>query len=170
MNVGGIIKTVLPWIGAAATGNYGALATMAFSEISKHTGASVSNPEEAEAAVLGATPEQIIALKQSDNDFKAKMQQMGFAHSEDLEKISADDRANARARQISLKDRIPAVLAIGITIGFFGLLIEMMRVAPPEGTKDLLNIMLGSLGTAWVSVVSYYFGSSAAHDALTSGK
>ena len=37
----------------------------------------------------------------------------------------------------------------------------MMYQAPPEGSRDVLNIMLGSLGTGWVTMLAYYFGSSA---------
>ena len=167
MNFGSFLAKVVPWIGAAATGNVPALISMAAETVSKAVGKPVAaNADAISAAVAGATPEQIIALKQADNELAQKMQAMGFEHEEDLIKIANDDRANARARQMTLKDRIPAILAIGITIGFFGLLASMMKIAPPAATKDLLNIMLGALGTAWVQVTSYYFGSSAAHDAM----
>ena len=167
----GFLTKVLPWISAAATCNVPALVGLASSTIGSALGKPVASTTDAIAeAVAGATPEQMIALKNAESDFSAKMQAMGFTHQEDLEKIAADDRANARARQISLRDRIPAILAIGITVGFFGLLGTMMKISPPAGTKDLLNIMIGALGASWASVVSYYFGSSAAHDAMTNSK
>lgn len=171
MNFGSFLTNVVPWIGAAATGNVPALISMAAETVSKAVGKPVaSNLDAISAAVSGATPEQLIALKQADNDFAAKMQAMGFEHEEDLIKIANDDRANARARQMTLKDRIPAILAIGITTGFFGLLATMMHIAPPPATKELMNVMLGALGTAWIQVTSYYFGSSAAHDAMVTSK
>lgn len=53
---------------------------------------------------------------------------------------------------------------LNVTCGFFGLLFSLLRWAPPKQNEALLNITLGSLGTAWVAIVSYYFGSSAGSD------
>ena len=71
------------------------------------------------------------------------------------------DRASARDRQISLKDHIPEILALTITVGFFGLLIMMMvDDGISAAYKDVMNVMIGSLGTAWLNVIGYYFGGS----------
>jgi hypothetical protein len=79
------------------------------------------------------------------------------------------EMASARDRevQISTSDKAPLinkvalpVLAVFITFGFFGILAYMLLYNVPVPNKDVLNIMLGSLGTAWLSVVMYYFGSS----------
>ena len=48
-----------------------------------------------------------------------------------------------------------------VTAGFFGMLATLAFQDLPTTNKDMLNVMLGSLGAAWVAVVSYYFGSSA---------
>ncbi len=56
------------------------------------------------------------------------------------------------------------LLAISVTAGFFGLLTYMVKFDVPAANKDILNIMLGSLGTAWVSIVGFYFGSSKGSD------
>jgi hypothetical protein len=168
VNAAGFIKQALPWIGAAASGNIPALVSLAASTVAKVTGGKVeASTDSISAAIAGATPEQLLALKTADNELAEKMQQMGFAHIEDLEKIAADDRASARAREITLKDRIPALLAIGITLGFFGLLALMIFHSMPQPSEKIIDIMVGSLGAAWLSVVTYYFGSSAAHDAMT---
>ncbi|MHB8410215.1 MAG: hypothetical protein ACYDHY_19450 [Acidiferrobacterales bacterium] len=52
------------------------------------------------------------------------------------------------------------LLSIAVTLGFFGLLAYMVKFDVPAANKDILNIMLGSLGTAWISIVAFYFGSS----------
>lgn len=109
------------------------------------------------AAVRGATPDDLLKLKAADNDFRLKIAALGV----DLERIAADDRNSARQREAAIKDWIPGTLAIGVTVGFFGLLTFIMFKAPPAESKDLLNIMLGALGAAWASIVAYYFGSSA---------
>jgi hypothetical protein len=65
--------------------------------------------------------------------------------------------------QIATKSWIPGALALGITLGFFGILIYMMAYSVTPSNE--LLVMLGSLGTAWTGVVGYYFGSSAGSQA-----
>jgi|SRR6478609_6268037 len=71
-----------------------------------------------------------------------------------------NDVANARARQVSVKDGMPSILATVVTAGFFIILVMIMRGMVAPGAENIVNIMLGSLGTAWISVMTYYFGSS----------
>lgn len=78
-----------------------------------------------------------------------------------LAELEAADRASARTRETAVKDRTPAVLAYSITGGFFGVLSGMMFIEIPLTAKDVLYVMVGSLGTAWTGVIAYYFGSSA---------
>lgn len=58
------------------------------------------------------------------------------------------------------KDWTPRVLALGITLGFFLMLGILGFKEIPTGSKDMFNVMVGSLGTAWSGAVGYYFGSS----------
>jgi hypothetical protein len=61
--------------------------------------------------------------------------------------------------QSTTKSWIPGTLAIGVTVGFFGILYALMS-GRAEKSNELM-IMLGSLGTAWTGIVTFYFGSSA---------
>lgn len=122
-----------------------------------------ASPEAVDAMLADAVmrPEQIVQIRQAELDFKRSMAELQIKSEADLERILADDRNSARNREIQLRDRMPGILAIGVTLGFFGILAwTMVRPVPPE-SRDLLNVMLGALGTAWISVISYYFGSSA---------
>lgn len=74
----------------------------------------------------------------------------------ELYKLDVIDRDSAR--KLALNDSTPRVLAYLITFGFFGMLLVINFL--PEANQSILNIMIGSLGTAWVSIVNYYFGSS----------
>lgn len=65
-----------------------------------------------------------------------------------------------RYREVQVKDRVPAVLATLITIGFFGVLSFMMTNEVPKEGRDALLVMLGALGTSFSGVIAYYFGST----------
>ena len=113
--------------------------------------------EQAATAVVGATADQLIALRNADHDFAEKMKQLEI----DAAKLTYDDKANARAREAAIKDHTPAILALGLTVGFFGLLSVMLFHAVPDGSSTLLNVMLGSLGSSFGMMVAYYYGASA---------
>jgi hypothetical protein len=101
------------------------------------------------------TSDQIAALQLAETNLKAKAQELGL----DFEQLAVQDRKSARDMQIGTKSWIPPILAIGITIGFFGIMYGMM--AGRVTSSDALMLLLGSLGTAWTGVISFYFGSSA---------
>jgi hypothetical protein len=111
-------------------------------------------------ALAGATPEHMLALKKADQDFAVKMQELGFAQVKDLESIAAGDRDSARKREMEVKDHTPRNLAYAITVGFFSVLMFLMFADLPDKSKDVLYIMLGTLGTSWTACISYYFGST----------
>ena len=156
-----IVSSVAPTIGTALGGPLGGVAGLALAKVLGVPESGPNDDSALAAAVQGATPDQLLALKKADQDFAIKMQELGFKDLEALEAIAAGDRASARDREIKTGDWTPRALAIGITLGFFGLLVFLLKKEPPAGSRDILNIMLGSLGSAWIGVVSYYFGSSA---------
>ena len=137
-----------------ATALGGPLAGLAVTAISKALGIDEKDVQSTiESGKLSA--EQLASLKQAEMDLQAKAQELGL----DFEKLATDDRKSARDMQTTTKSIIPAIMAIGVTIGFFGILIGLMT---DNVTKsDALLLMLGSLGTAWTAIVSFYFGSSA---------
>ena len=151
-----LVRTVAPTIASAVGGPLAGMATRAISEalLGKHDG---SEQELAEAAAK-ATPEQLLALKQAENDFAIKMRELDI----DLERIANEDRDSARNREVATKDWTPRILAGLITVGYFGALFYMLRNGLPQhGGSEAMLVMLGTLGTAWGGVVAYYFGSSA---------
>lgn len=103
------------------------------------------------------TAEQVAALRQAELDLQLKLKQLDI----DVEKLASDDRANARAMQVSTRSWVPAALAVTLTVGFFGILIGLMTGDLKLWDNSGLQMLLGSLGTSWGMVVSFYFGSSA---------
>lgn len=163
----GLVKSIAPTIGTALGGPLGGIAGLALTKALGLGEDSAKDETTLAAAIQGASPDQLLTLKKADQDFAQQMQKLGFENLEALEAIAAGDRANARDREVKTKDWTPKALALAITLGFFGLLYYLLRHEPPQGSRDILNIMLGSLGSAWIGVVTYYFGSSAGSDRKT---
>lgn len=95
------------------------------------------------------------------------MAQLGYKNITDLEQIAANDRDSARKREMVVQDKTPRNLAYFLTAGFFGLLGALFFGTPPESAMSTLQIMTGSLGTAWITMIAYYYGTSAAHDQVS---
>ena len=169
MNLTDILSKAAPWLAAAAAAAGPAgLAGMAIKTVAEVLGASTDNAADLAAAVAGATPEQLKALKLAELDFKVRMQELGFKQITDLEGIAAADRASAREREAKTGDTLtPRTLALLVTLGFFGVLAWLLAYGKPDDGGDALLVMLGSLGAAWTAIVAYYFGSSAGSAAKT---
>jgi hypothetical protein len=137
-----------------ATALGGPLAGMAVAAVSKAIGVS---PEEVQNVISAGKLDanQVAAIQQAELELKKQAQQMNL----DFAKLANDDRKSARDMQSVTKSFIPPVLALLVTLGFFGILIGLMTKA--FATSDALMLMLGSLGTAWTGIIAFYFGSSA---------
>ena len=145
------LKSIAPTIFTAIGGPLGGLA---YEAVSKVMGVSQDDAKTMlESGKLSA--DQIASIQQAEIALKAKAQELGL----DFEKLAVEDRASARQMQSATHSWIPPFLAVGITVGFFGILYALMT---DKVTKsDELMIMLGSLSTAWTGVIAFYFGSSA---------
>jgi hypothetical protein len=137
-----------------ATALGGPLAGLAVTAISKALGIDEKDVQSTiESGKLSA--EQLASIKQAELQLQTQAQQLGL----DFEKIAVDDRKSARDLQASTKSIVPPVLAMIVTVGFFGILFALMMGYAQK--SDELMIMLGSLGTAWTGIIGFYFGSSA---------
>lgn len=58
------------------------------------------------------------------------------------------------------KDIYQYVLGALVVIGFFALLIILIKKEVPAPNKDLLNLVVGALIGSFATVVGYFFGSS----------
>lgn len=155
---GHVLATVAPTIATAIGGPF---AGMAVSALQKALGLNpADSPAASQAAIeqtmLTATPEQILAIKQAENAFTIRLDELGITK----QQLVLQDVANARDREIKVKDNTPKVLAYLTTAGFFTALIGTFLVDIPDGSKAIIFSMIGSLGTVWISQQGYYFGSS----------
>ena len=149
------LKTIAPTI---ATALGGPLAGLAIEAVSKAIGI---DPKDVQSTISEGklSADQIMLLKQAEIDMAARAQEMGL----DFAKLNVEDRKSAREMQAETHSYIPAILAVSVTIGFFGILIGMMTET--FKASDALMLMLGSLGTAWTGIIAFYFGSSAGSQA-----
>ena len=106
----GLIKIVAPWIGTALGGPLGGMAVEAAANA---LGVSDKTADAVKAAISGATPEQLQALKKADQDFALQMQALDFKNIADLEALAAADRKDARDLQRTTRSIMRAVPACG---------------------------------------------------------
>jgi hypothetical protein len=161
VNWKGLLGSIAPTF---ATALGGPVAGMAVKALSKTLlGHEEGSEADIELAMAEASPDTLLKIKEADNAFKLEMQRANI----DLEKIAADDRANARTREIATKDNAPKILATVIVIGFFATLYTIAFISLPEGAQQPVNILLGALTAMLTQVGNYYFGSSAGSKAKT---
>ena len=157
-----IVGAVAPGLATALGGPLAGVAAAALSDalLGRPDG---SEADLAQAVTLGGA-DALGKLKAAEQAFQVRMRELDI----DLERIHQADRDGARNREAASGDTwTPRLLAIGITVGFFGVLSWLLAQGKPEAGGDALLVMLGALGGAWASVVAYYFGSSAGSAAKT---
>jgi hypothetical protein len=163
----GLVKKAFPWINAAAALG-GPLGVMAANAVGKAVGVTnvEASPAGLAAAIAGATPEQLLQLKQAEADTQARLQQMGFSHVEELERLAVEDRESARNLQVATKSWIVPALALAAVISFsiavFAVLRGWARVE-----AAFAGALVGYLAANCQTVFSYYFGSSSGSDRKT---
>ncbi len=176
-----LLKKVLPWIGAAATGNVPMLIGMAAKVVSGVIGQDVAPTAEAVAqAVMGANPEQVASLKHADEEFRLRANALGFQHAEEMERLSvrqfeasAADTADARAKHAGDKNVFRlglaiiatfAIVLVGSMFGAYAMLtggISIKDVGIVAAVFGFIGTVVGYAAANAQQVVSFFFGSSA---------
>ncbi|MDR6447705.1 hypothetical protein J2794_003821 [Paraburkholderia terricola] len=173
-----VLKTVAPWLVTALTGGVPGIAAMAASAIAGKLGLTDGSVDAVRAALTGQqmTPEQLLALRQADDDFALKMRQAGFTHAENMagiqvqaDRIAADDRASARNFAAAEHDHTARNLAYMYTVALFAVIgLEFMLAARQirldDGVMRALDTLFGILIAMVLGSKEYFFGSSSRAD------
>lgn len=122
------------------------------------------------AAITGATPEQLAAMRKADQDYAARMAEAGFKDTETLAALSVQDRVSARDLQVSTKSYMPPVLGCAIIAGSLAAagMILFGKVSYASTTEaTMVGTVMGYLFSEAKAVLSFYFGSSSSSDRKT---
>ncbi len=160
-----IVGAVAPSIATAIGGPLGGMAMKVVAEVLGLP--ADSSEKDVSKAMAAATPDQLLALKQADQDFAVRMRELDI----DLEKIAASDRDSARRREAQVRDWMPRVLAFVVVAGFMAT-VFLVLLGYVEGMKDPLmattvGTLIGFVSAKAEQVIAYYFGSSSSSQQKT---
>lgn len=161
-----ILSKIAPELEAGLTlagGPFGGLAAMVLKGVAAIVtpGQPDATLDQVQAALAGATPDQMLALQKFNNDFKLQTQAMNLdvlKLQEELQASDAADRASARAMAVA-KGIAPQLIISGAFIaGYFGILIcRYMGILHADSTLDgMLQTLLGGL----TLILNFWFGST----------
>lgn len=157
-----LVRSVAPTIGTALGGPLGGVAGLALAKALGVDEAKAGDAEALAAAVQGANPDQLLKLKEADQEFALQMQRLGYENLQALEKIAADDRASAREREVKAGDSwTPRALAGVVILGWIVVQWFLLTRLVPAENREIVIRGLGTLDMAVGLVLGYYFGSSA---------
>jgi hypothetical protein len=116
----GWLSIIAPTI-ASALG--GPLAGLAVEAVSKAIGI---DPKDVVKTIADGklSADQIAQIKVAEIEMAARAQELGL----DFAKLAVDDRKSARDMQSNNNSFIPGLMALVVTVGFFGILIGKLRI------------------------------------------
>lgn len=160
-----IVGAVAPSLATAIGGPLGGMAMKVVADVLGLP--AESSEKDVSKAMAAATPDQLLALKQADQDFAVRMRELDI----DLEKIAASDRDSARRREAQVRDWMPRVLAFVVVAGFMAT-VFLVLLGYVDGMKDPLmattvGTLIGFVSAKCEQVVAYYFGSSSSSQQKT---
>ena len=153
----GTLKQLAPTVASALLGPLGGVAASAVGEL-------LGIPDATQEAIANAfqkgqlTPEQISSLKQLEMQYQDNEKERGFKYAElefKTNELVVKDRASAREMQVATHSKMPAVITIMVTIGFFGVLAALL-MNPLTSANEIVLVMVGQLSAVWGACVAFY--------------
>ena len=169
-SITGLLAGIAPALASAVAGPAGgAVAKVALGALGEHLGLPADKRDDASVAgaLAGATPDQLLSLKQVDNEFSAEMKRLDI----DLAKLHQEDRASARHMQERTRSLTVPILAWSVMGIFTALCAGVLWVAAQKDVafdtsmELLIGGIVGYAAAMAQSVCSFYFGSSQSSEA-----
>lgn len=150
-----VVATVAPHLATALGGPLAGLATKTIVEA---MGLPEGSTEaEVETAVKNATPEQLLALKESNNRFKIKMQELAV----NLEEIRYKNVQGARDMMLKSRAKTPAILSWVVVVATIGLEGGLLYFGMPVNVPEVVvGRILGTFDTALGIVLTFWLGAA----------
>lgn len=148
------LGTVAPVLATAFGGPLGGAAVQA---IAGALGLSENSEEAIANAISGAKPEDLLKLKQADQEFAKAMRQLDV----DVLKTDASDRDSAR--KLAANGKTPQVILSSIYTLAYGVVIYCFmtgKLSVPADQQVLFGTLIGVLTGAQVQILNFWFGSS----------
>lgn len=151
------LKRLAPTVASAFLGPLGGVAVSAVGEL-------LGIPDATQEAIANAlqtgqlTPEQITSLKQLEMQYQDNEKERGFKYAElefKTNELVVKDRTSARDMQVATHSKMPAVITIMVTLGFFGVLTSLLMNSEYRANEVVL-VMVGQLSAVWGACVAFY--------------
>jgi hypothetical protein len=145
---------------ALATALGGPLAGAAASVMGQHLlGDSKATMVNIANAIAGATPEELLTIKQADKEFALS-----------AKKLNVQDRGNARKFAFDTTILPQVILSIVYTVGYFSLMYGLFKgdLSIPDNIHDLAVSLIGIMTLAQGQILNFWFGSSSGSKEKTS--
>ncbi len=153
-SAGGILATIAPTVASALGGPLAGMATTAL--IGALGLAPDTSHDDVLKAISVATPEQLLKLKEIEQQFLLDMKKLEI----DVSKLNVDNTKDARAREVATKDWTPRILAGLIISLYIGVQFYLLGYVLDDKQINIVMRSLGTLDAAVGLVLGYYFGSS----------
>lgn len=132
-------------IGGPAGGAIGSIVASVFG---------VQNEPDAILEAVKADPEAAIKLRMIELDNKAELQKIAV----ELAKSEILDKQNARKE--NKHSKVPAILSGVLSLVIIGIIYLLFYTVVPEGSKDVLFMLLGVVVKEWGGAMQYWFGTT----------
>jgi hypothetical protein len=161
------LQHAMPFISAGLS-VAGPMGSLAGNVLSKALGTSavpttLAEGEQAYAAALsaaGAPADIIEKAKEAERNFKLQCEQMNIDSVEKILALENADRADARAREVQAKDKTPEIGFYLLTFIVAAIVVGLLKYTVPADNKAVLFMFVGSVGSAWMASVTYFYGTS----------
>jgi membrane-bound ClpP family serine protease len=151
-----IVRSIAPTLGTALGGPMAGAATKFIAD--KMLGKEEASQEEIQEAIISASPEQLVKLREIDNQFKLQMKNLQI----DVYELEYKDRDSARKLfEVNIWPQI--VLSALFVLGYFGVLYFLMHSGIDKNSminNPVFTTILGVLTAAIPQILGFWFGSS----------